>query len=277
MDEDDEFGDLYSDVLPPFQPPPPPPLRSIDLNLRSHEQDASEPNSPSVARVYDTTASKPSTTPSHDAIGDDKDMNFEPYAADSTPAIPGLGTDREGRAIIEQVGDGGCGGRGEGDDWDSDSEDDLQIVLNDDVMMGADRRTRLGDNEDDDEEPLVIVDKNQPMEEQQLWGEEEAVDRDGKEGGEALKGSAAGYHPFHSQFKVRVNATMLSLVTLLSGRGYCRGPVLIFISPLYLYIKVLNANAKSILIREHWSLLLLFFFFFFITICRVCLVIKFKM
>ncbi|KAL0673299.1 hypothetical protein Bca4012_001280 [Brassica carinata] len=227
MDEDDEFGDLYSDVLPPFQPPPPPPLRSIDLNLRSHEQDASEPNSPSVARVYDTTASKPSTTPSHDAIGDDKDMNFdieEPYAADSTPAIPGLGTDREGRAIIEQVGDGGYGGRGEGDEWDSDSEDDLQIVLNDDVMMGADRRTRMGDNEDDDEEPLVIVDKNQPMEEQQLWGEEEAVDRDGKEGGEAVKGSAAGYHPFHSQFKVRVNATMLSLVTLLSGRGYCRGP-----------------------------------------------------
>ncbi|KAH0932018.1 hypothetical protein HID58_009135 [Brassica napus] len=252
MDEDDEFGDLYSDVLPPFQPPPPPPLRSIDLNLRLHEQDAAEPNSPSVAKVPDTTASKPSTTPSHDAIGDDKDMNFdiEEPDADSTPAIPGLATD-QGTA---QVGDGGY--RGQGDDWDSDSEDDLQIVLNDNV---ADRRARMGDDEDDDdEEPLVIVtdaDPNQHMEEQQLWGEE-AVE------GEAVKGSAAGptkagynshgyHHPFHSQFKVRVNATMLSLVTLLIGRGSCRGPFLVFIDfkyiyPLYLYIIVLNANADYI-------------------------------
>ncbi|KAF3543506.1 hypothetical protein DY000_02001155 [Brassica cretica] len=116
MDEDDEFGDLYSDVLPPFQPPPPPPLRSIDLNLRSHEQDASEPNSPSVARVYDTTASKPSTTPSHDAIGDDKDMNFdieEPYAADSTPAIPGLAS--AAGQVRPPANLGPMAGRGRGD------------------------------------------------------------------------------------------------------------------------------------------------------------------
>ncbi|RID69036.1 hypothetical protein BRARA_C01158 [Brassica rapa] len=228
MDEDDEFGDLYSDVLPPFQPPPPPPLRSIDLNLnlnlRSQDQYLVEANSPSVARVPDTTVSKPSTTPSHDAIGDDKDMNvdIEEPDADSTPAIPGLATDREGTAIIEQVGDGG-----HGDDWDSDSEDDLQIVLNDNV---ADRRARMGDNEDD-EEPLVIVDKNQPMEEeQQLWGEEEAVDRDGKEGGEAVKGSApgpppkAGYHPFHSQFKyVRPGAAPIP-GSVASAAGQVRPP-----------------------------------------------------
>nr|VDC79339.1 unnamed protein product [Brassica rapa] len=258
MDEDDEFGDLYSDVLPPFQPPPPPPLRSIDLNLRLHEQDAAEPNSSSVARVPDTTASKPSTTPSHDAISDDKDMNFdiEEPDADSTPAIPGLATD-QGTA---QVGEGGY--RGQGDDWDSDSEDDLQIVLNDNV---ADRRARMGDDEDDDdEEPLVIVtdaDPNQHMEEQQLWGEE-AVEGESKEGGEAVKGSAAGptkagynshgyHHPFHSQFKVRVNATMLSLVTLLIGRGSCRGPFLVFIDfkyiyPLYLYIIYIRPGAAPV-------------------------------
>ncbi|XP_009132085.1 FIP1[V]-like protein isoform X1 [Brassica rapa] len=230
MDEDDEFGDLYSDVLPPFQPPPPPPLRSIDLNLRLHEQDAAEPNSPSVAKVPDTTASKPSTTPSHDAIGDDKDMNFdiEEPDADSTPAIPGLATD-QGTA---QVGEGGY--RGQGDDWDSDSEDDLQIVLNDNV---ADRRARMGDNEDDDEEPLVIVtdaDPNQHMEEQQLWGEE-AVEGESKEGGEAVKGSAAGptkagynshgyHHPFHSQFKyIRPGAAPVS-GSVASAAGQVRPP-----------------------------------------------------
>lgn len=319
MDEDDEFGDLYSDVLQPFKPPvvlpPPPPLphRSIDLNLRSQDQDGAEANSVSISRVSDNDASKLSATLSQDAtrraIGDgvggdddDKDMSFdiEEPDADSTPAIPGLfvaasgagaipglATDRgvpRDTAIIEQVGDGGYGGQGEGDDWDSDSEDDLQIVLNDssrNVMIGADRRSRMGDNEDDDdeddEEPLVIVadaDPNQPMEEQ-LWGEDglQGVDGDGKDGGEAGKGSGPGgasgppktgysnhgYHPFHSQFKVSVNATLLSLVRLLSDRGSCRGPVLVFInsvciSPLYLYLN-LNANAEYI-DQRNWSLLL---------------------
>lgn len=40
-------------------------------------------------------------------------------------------------------------------------------MLNDNFMIGADRRSRMGvNNEDDDEEPLVIVadtDPNQPM------------------------------------------------------------------------------------------------------------------
>ncbi|KAL1217546.1 FIP1[V]-like protein [Cardamine amara subsp. amara] len=265
MDEDDEFGDLYSDVLQPFQPPvvlpPPPPLphRSIDLNLRSQDQDIAEANSASVSRVSDNDASKLSITLSQNAArkaiddGDDKDMSFdiEEPDADSTPEIPGLfvtasaagalpnsATDRDVRQVttaIEQVGgDGGYGGQGEGDDWDSDSEDDLQIVLNDssrNVMIGADRRSRMGDNEDDDdeddEEPLVIVadgDPNQPMEDQ-LWGEDglQGVEGDGKDGGEAGKGSGPGgatgpakagysshgyHHPFHAQFKyVRPGAT----------------------------------------------------------------------
>ncbi|XP_009120319.2 FIP1[V]-like protein isoform X1 [Brassica rapa] len=240
MDEDDEFGDLYSDV---FQPPavlspPPPPLRSIDLNLRSQDQDEpEEPNPPPVSRVSDTTTA-PKLPPAlpHAANrdsgggGDDKDMTFdiEEPDADSTPAIPGLALDRGVTTTIDEAGDGGGGGYGGqgGDDWDSDSEDDLQIVLNDNnVMMGGDnRRSRMGDNEadddDDDEEPLVIVtdtDQNQPMEDQ-LWGEDglQGVEGEGKEGGgEALKGSGPGgavgppkagysshgYHPFHSQFK----------------------------------------------------------------------------
>ncbi|KAJ4873857.1 FIP1[V]-like protein [Raphanus sativus] len=213
MDEDDEFGDLYSDVLPPFQPP----LRSIDLNLRSHEQDAAasvaEPNPTSVSRVSDATASKPSTTPSHGAIGDDdKDMmDFDiEEPDDSTPAIPGLASD-QGTALIEQVGDGGA----YGDDWDSsDSEDDLQIVLNDNNNNA-----------------------NQPMEEQQLWGGEEAVEGDGKEGGEAVKGSATGqakagynsshgyHHPFHSQFKyVRPGAPPIPASAGVTSSGQVRPP-----------------------------------------------------
>lgn len=63
-----------------------------------------------------------------------------------------------------------------GDDWDSDSEDDLQIVLNDNshgVPMG-------GDDDEDGEEDLVIIadddqqhhHHHQAMEEQN-WGEEE--------------------------------------------------------------------------------------------------------
>uniref|UniRef100_A0A1J3IJ04 FIP1[V]-like protein n=1 Tax=Noccaea caerulescens TaxID=107243 RepID=A0A1J3IJ04_NOCCA len=284
MDEDDEFGDLYSDVFQPFQPPPavlppppPPPHRSIDLNLRSEDQDGAEANSASFARVSDNDASQLSNTLSQDANrqaigeggGDDKDMSFdiEEPDADSTPAIPGLfvsaskaaalpglATDRgvtQGTAKIEQVGDGGYGGQGEGDDWDSDSEDDLQIVLNDssrNVMIGADRRSRMGNNEDDDdddddEEALVIVadnDPNQPMEEQ-MWGEDglQAVDGDGKDGGEAGKGSGPGgaagppkagysshgYHPFHSQFKyVRPGAAPMPGGSASTPAGQVRPP-----------------------------------------------------
>ncbi|WZZ90022.1 hypothetical protein YC2023_118601 [Brassica napus] len=229
MDEDDEFGDLYSDVFQPpaVLPPPPPPLRSIDLNLRSQDQDEpEEPNPPPVSRVSDTTAASklppalPRDANRDSGGGDDKDMTFdiEEPDADSAPLIPGLALDRGVATTIEEAGDGGGG-----DDWDSDSEDDLQIVLNDNnVMMGGDnRRSRMGDNDDDDdEEPLVIVtdtDQNQPMEDQ-LWGEDglQGVEGEGKEGGgEALKGSGPGgavgppkagysshgYHPFHSQFK----------------------------------------------------------------------------
>lgn len=339
MDEDDEFGDLYSDVLQPFQPPPavlppppPPPHRSIDLNLRSEDQDVAEANSASFARVSDNDASKLPTAPSQDANrqggGDDKDMSFdiEEPDADSKPAIPGLfvsaseaaalpglATDRgvtQGRAKIEQVGDGGYGGQGEGDDWDSDSEDDLQIVLNDNnrnVMIGADRRSRMGNNEDDDdddddEEALVIVadnDPNQPMEEQ-MWGEDglQAVDGDGKDGGEAGKGSGPGgaacpppkagysshgYHPFHSQFKVSVNAALLSLVRLLSSRGSCRGPVLAFInSELHIsFVLVPKPECKCrVCLPEKFgltiSLLSCFSLFFCSKPISGCLVITFK-
>ncbi|CAK9168548.1 unnamed protein product [Ilex paraguariensis] len=110
------------------------------------------------------------------------------------------------------------------DDWDSDSEDDLQIVLNDNNHgpLGMERIGGGGDDDDEDEdgEPLVIVAdsdnlNHQPMVEEQDWGEETAQTGDGerKELGDAAKVNGViamapkigysnhGYHPFHSQFK----------------------------------------------------------------------------
>ncbi|XP_047307616.1 FIP1[V]-like protein [Impatiens glandulifera] len=109
---------------------------------------------------------------------------------------------------------------GEGDDWDSDSDDDLQIVLNDNNHGNAlmDKSGEMGsDDEDEDGEPLVIVgDTDQvhlPMEEPD-WGEDvgQAVDGDKKEFGDVAKPdgmiaipkvgySSHVYHPYHSQFK----------------------------------------------------------------------------
>lgn len=114
-------------------------------------------------------------------------------SASEAGALSGLATDRgvTQTKVIEQVGDGGY--RGQGDDWDSYSEHNFQIVVNHNFMIGADRRSRMGVNNEDDEEPLVTVadtDPNQPLEEQQLWGEDglQAVDGDGKYGGEAGMG-----------------------------------------------------------------------------------------
>lgn len=116
--------------------------------------------------------------------------------------------------------------RGEGgDDWDSDSEDDLQIVLNDSDRgpMAMERGGLVGDDEDDeDDRPLVILgdnDQNQVMEEQE-WGDDAVPTADGerKELGEAAKSSGGmvvapklgysnyGYRPFHSQYKVSVSS-----------------------------------------------------------------------
>ncbi|PSS21028.1 FIP1[V]-like [Actinidia chinensis var. chinensis] len=128
----------------------------------------------------------------------------------SGPLIPGI----SGGSNTVDNGD-------EGDDWDSDSEDDLQIVLNDNNHghMVMDRTGAMGnDDEDEDGDPLVIVadsePAHQPMEEQE-WGEDAAqvMDGDRKELGDAAKvngGVAVApkigynshtYHPYHSQFK----------------------------------------------------------------------------
>ncbi|KAI4344261.1 hypothetical protein L6164_011508 [Bauhinia variegata] len=160
----------------------------------------------------------------------DKDVKFDIEEdgngiedAGSEPIIPGLSTVSGGVLVaatgaetsrrVDESGEGGVG-----DDWDSDSEDDLQIVLND-KEWAMERGGMVGDDDDEDEDgdPLVIVgdgDPNQAVEEPE-WGEDTAQtgDSDRKDMGEAAKGSGGvtvapkvgysshGFHPFHSQFK----------------------------------------------------------------------------
>ncbi|KAI3443997.1 hypothetical protein Pfo_000662 [Paulownia fortunei] len=146
------------------------------------------------------------------------------------------------------------------DEWESEeSEDDLQIVLNDNNHgpMGMERMPGVIDEDDEDGEPLVIVADNgdvghhhhQPqmmMEEQEWGGEEGGPEADGeKDLGDAAKASGGGggaapavvqpkiaysnhvyHHPFHSQFKyVRPGAAPLPGAAPGGIPGQVRPPV----------------------------------------------------
>ncbi|GMI89307.1 homolog of yeast FIP1 [V] [Hibiscus trionum] len=281
MEDDDEFGDLYSDVHKPFSASAPPPSPSqpstaphlhhpFDSNLQSQDGDDNLlraprpiPDAQTLAPFKfhppaavtatlgsipnrDDSAPEPMVLDSKQEPADVNDVIFDIEEGGSKaiggsgsddPIIPGLtesvpqgdsgrngdGTDNRIRGNGGQVEEGGGG---EGDDWDSDSEDDLQIVLNDNNHgpMAMERGGMMGEDDDDDEDgdPLVIVadgDANQGMEEQDLGeGGGQAVDGEGKEGGEVGKVGTAGsgggsvlvpkigysshgFHPFHSQFK----------------------------------------------------------------------------
>ncbi|CAJ1975558.1 unnamed protein product [Sphenostylis stenocarpa] len=248
MEDDDEFGDLYTDVLRPFASPSSsapqphqssPASPSIDLDLNQNAAqipcDAShrispssnqlplpDPNEPTVSaaeeppKIPDAEPPPDSNLAAADAGVDpiDRDVKFdieeeEEDAGDgSEPVIPGLG----GEAPAEEGG--------EGDDWESDSEDDLKIVLNENNHMAMERGGMVdGDEEEEDgDEELVIVaggDPNQGVEEQE-WGESAALaagDGERKDAATELAkagGAVApkigysnhGYHSFHSQFKV---------------------------------------------------------------------------
>ncbi|GKV24198.1 hypothetical protein SLEP1_g33837 [Rubroshorea leprosula] len=158
MEDDHEFGDLYTDVLHPFSSASAPlphqpsvsyaPLRRpIDLNLQCDPNDvlygASHPNphtlnlAPSFAdsipglQTDRDSAAKPRFLDTRNGNGGINDLN-------SDPIIPGLSEsgnpDESGRNDLRKentIVGGEVYGEGEGDDWDSDSEDDLQMVLND--------------------------------------------------------------------------------------------------------------------------------------------------
>ncbi|KAM6553116.1 hypothetical protein CsatB_013878 [Cannabis sativa] len=181
-----------------------------------------------------------------------EDVGSEPMIPGLESSVPIGGTMGDVDNVDASMGVRSLGGDGvdeddaaggDGDDWDSDSEDDLQIVLNDNNHgpLAMERGGMGGGDDDEDEDGLVIVtndDPNQVMEEQE-WGEDSAQVADGerKEVGEAGKVGAGivapqkigynthGYHPFHSQFKyVRPGAAPIPGATT-SGPGGVPGQV----------------------------------------------------
>ncbi|CAN1318537.1 FIP1[V]-like protein, partial [Linum perenne] len=302
MDEDDEFGDLYTDVLQPFSnssstlpssTPPPPPLPllqleqqhhptklstlspppqsfSIDLNNDDDEilygassRDQTLANSAPNNLIPDGKLSlgenkglEPATAPTARSVDfqsgePDNDMNFDIEEANGGDMIPGLGgVDVDDTSRDATVAPGI--GMEEWEEEDSDSEDDLQIVLNDASHgpMGMERGSMMGEDDDEDGEPLVIVadgDPIQAMEEPDWGGGDESAAAAGgegekKEGGEAGAGKGnsvvatkMGYppnhgyhHPFHSQFKyVRPGAAPMpgSTIGPPGAPGQVRPPV----------------------------------------------------
>jgi len=253
MEDDDEFGDLYTDVLRPFaspsssashphqsSPAPAPPSIDLNLNLNASQipSDASLAVSPAPHQLPppDLQAPPPSAAEEPRKIPDGEPQPNANLAAADAGIDP---IEREVKFDIEEEDEGGGGGGspvipglageapaeegGEGDDWDTDSEDDLKIVLNENNHMAMERGGMVeGDEEEEDgDEELVIVaggDPNQGMEEQE-WGENAALgagEGERKDGaGELAKAGVAvapkigysnhGYHPFHSQFKVSVD------------------------------------------------------------------------
>ncbi|KAI0523572.1 hypothetical protein KFK09_005968 [Dendrobium nobile] len=139
------------------------------------------------------------------------------------PVIPGLESPAVPNGVLVKTS--------ESDDWDSGSEDDLQIVLNDTGhdLLGLERRDGGGSDEDDEDLVIVTDDDqrhhHQAMEDQD-WGDDAmqaSVDGEKKEMLEVTKASGVaptvagpgigysnhGFHPqHHSMFKyVRPGAT----------------------------------------------------------------------
>ncbi|KAF2310475.1 hypothetical protein GH714_012687 [Hevea brasiliensis] len=225
MEEDDEFGDLYTDVLRPFsssapsapQPhnsSPAPSLiqRPIDLVLQNHRKDIdgdeilhgvsgrnppvpfdqtplnsvensipTDINSATRPRVLGSSEAKlpnnASNSTDFQSNKQDEEITFDieeintGIIEDSGPMIPGLTVDTEdSRKSDADVAGGRVSGEGD-EDWeeDSDSEDDLQIVLNDTNHgpMGMERGMMGdgGDDDDDDEDgdPLYVRPGAAPM------------------------------------------------------------------------------------------------------------------
>ncbi|XP_062212258.1 FIP1[V]-like protein [Phragmites australis] len=231
MEDDDEFGDLYTDIIiptpastsapaetlprPPPNPNPTPAPAAVAAaeddddwvgppgDWADEDDDGGAPVSPAKLQVAAPAAKPPPATEDSDPFTGDGE-------GDSGPAIPGLSSSAAAGAAAS-------------DEWDSDSEDDIQIVLNE-----TDGRRGLGEDEGDDEdgEDLVIVADGPhiPGMEEQDWGEDPAAaaaEGERKDGGEPGKAVAApggrigysgggqGFHQqHHSMFKyVRPGAT----------------------------------------------------------------------
>ncbi|KAJ6731762.1 FIP1[III]-LIKE PROTEIN [Salix purpurea] len=200
MEDDDEFGDLYTDVLRPFSPSLSSSRqtlsahsslhRPIDLNDAIKDEDdeilrvTSHRNLPAPSNqnsIEITSFSAPQVrvlgdakSPIKGSIAEDRDLNFDiedvntEILEDSRPIIPGLmGGDSTKIEASSVVSGGGVGGGKGGGDWEEDeeseSEDDLQIVLNDNSHPGGPMGIdrEIGDDDDDEDgDPLVIIADN---------------------------------------------------------------------------------------------------------------------
>ncbi|KAG2535584.1 FIP1[V]-like protein [Panicum virgatum] len=241
MEDDDEFGDLYTDILIPTQTPASTSAPSIPAPVetlpRPHPNPNPTPAAAAAAPVEDDddwllggSDPIPGVDPTGDWADEDDDggapappgkheaaaLPKPPPAADDLDPLMGGGVGDSGPAIPGLSSSAAAGAAGS-EDWDSDSEeDDIQIVLNE-----TDGRRGLGEDEGDDEdgEDLVIVADGPhiPGMEEQDWGEDPAAagtEGERKDGGEPGKAVAApggrigysgggpGFHPqHHSMFK----------------------------------------------------------------------------
>ncbi|CAL0304927.1 unnamed protein product [Lupinus luteus] len=202
QDDEDEFGDLYGDVLLPYTAPlsnsdaPILSTNQITLPLRPDSTRAAAEEEPDDrARVRDGVAESVSKSEEDRTLLDskkelvaaidgegvdllDKEVKFDIEDDDdgsgggeigevgSELVIPGLLYEDDGSGG-GGGGHGGGGGVGDGDDWDSDSDDDLKIVLNDNNHMAAMERGGIvddndNDDDDDDDGELVIVTNGDP-------------------------------------------------------------------------------------------------------------------
>ncbi|KAI4379334.1 hypothetical protein MLD38_005648 [Melastoma candidum] len=223
MEEDDEFGDLYTDVLRPFasQTSSAAPVHTVNPDPVGPRRDAVLPPSKTLALSLNPIRmeqSGESALPQSRASGPKLDDRSRGGADGSSKGSTLLRFDIEENVFEDEqpgipgVSDGKDSGRAGGDwDSDSDSDDDLQIVLNDsnnngNIHGGYGRGgVRDGDDDDEDGDPLVIVaddgDAHQVLGEQE-WGDntldtgnDQKKEVDGKAnggmGGGTVPGSAA--------------------------------------------------------------------------------------
>ncbi|XP_019441246.1 PREDICTED: FIP1[V]-like protein isoform X1 [Lupinus angustifolius] len=221
-DDDDEFGDLYSDVLPPFASSSPPPISA-----------AVELPKPAQQQHMQLTDVDLNPTKETDADFIDNDVKFdieEDEENEENNEIPSLFTDAggggghgDGVEASRRIDDRG---EGDDDDWDSDSEDDLQIVLNDNNSL----MTTVDDGGGGEDGGLNIMAGGDPNQdaagEEKEWGENttQLVDGERKDLiGESSKAigvplkigfSHQGYHPFKY---VRPGATPMPVATTTPG------------------------------------------------------------
>jgi hypothetical protein len=271
MDDDDEFGDLYTDVLTPFatsisipQPQSQPQSTSFTIDLNAHTASDDDDDDDDVV-IPDSVKPDEEVAPISTAASSGSRLNLN-LEADKTEVLGlGLAVAESGGfedpnsldesaidIVVDEIDDGredkgdvlvdkneglvefdieegnntGIGDEAEGDDWDSDSEDDLQIVLNNDHDLINMDRIGADDDDEDEDDPLVILDNGDPNHHQGMddrdWVEDnqggdgerkDLVDGVAKINGGLSQASKIPfnnhmYHPFHSQFKyVRPGAT----------------------------------------------------------------------